>query len=201
MQIGERGSAGVGEPTVLVRRKHVRHLGKCFVVLLDVLPERPDPAIVGGLGRVRVRGGDHPAKRVRKRVVDAPCLGEMVQRLGLVEAAHFDRPLDDLAVTADREPPVRRARDRDHAAVDLRRIAPVDLDLGLAGGLALVERRKIEEREFYRALDLECSLAGEKHRRRMGIEALDLRTAMGRQIGEQREHRLLGFCVRTHGTD
>jgi hypothetical protein len=200
-QVGEGETAGVGESMILARWKQLRQLGERFVVLLDVLPERRDPAIVRGLRRVRVDGGDHPAERVRQRIIDAPSLGEMIERLGLVEAAHLDRPFDHLAVTPDRKAAVGRTRDRHHAAIDLRGIALIDLDLGLAGDLALGERRKVEEREFDRALDLEHALAGEKHHRRMGIDALDFRAAMGRRIAEQRKHRLLGSRVGVHLSD
>src|SRR5262249_61023176 len=89
------------------------------------------------------------------------------------------------------EAPSRVARDPHDGAVDLRRIAPVDLDLGGAGGLALIKRRKIEEGEFYRALDLEHALAGEEHNGRVRIDALDLGAAVRRRIGEQGEDRLL----------
>src|SRR5262249_27795583 len=60
-----------------------------------------------------------------------------------------------------------------------------------AGGLALIKRRKIEEGEFYRTLDLEHALAGEEHHGRVRIDALDLGAAVRRRIGEQGEDRLL----------
>src|SRR5262249_15635961 len=58
------------------------------------------------------------------------------------------------------------------------------------GGSRIVEKGKAR-----RALDLERAVAGEKHRGRMGVDALDRRAAMGRRVGEQREDRLLALAV------
>ena len=48
----------------------------------------------------------------------------------------------------------------------------------------------IQERKTYRTFHLERAVAGEKHRRRVGVDALDGCTAMGRGIGKPREDRL-----------
>jgi len=99
-------------------------------------------------------------------------------------------------VAVEREPAVGLARDWHDAAIDLGRESPVDLKLCLAGLLAQSQGRIVEERKAHRALDLECAVAGQKHRGRVGIDALDRRSAMGRRLGQQGENRflLLGFA-------
>ena len=120
-----------------------------------------------------------------------PSIRQTIERRVLVEAAHLDRPFDRLAVAAERETAVRLARDRDDAAIDLRRERLVDLKLGLARGLALRGGRIVEKRKLDRALDLVDALAGEEHRGRMGVDPPHLRAAMGRGIAQQREHLVL----------
>ena len=137
-------------------------------------------------------GRDCAADRICERDVDAPRVGEMIERPGLVEAAHLDRPFDRLALAANREPPIGFSRDRNDTAIELGRIGAIDGDLGLAGGLALVERGKVEKRKLYRTFELEGALAGEEHHARVGVDALDRRSAVGRGLREKREHQLLG---------
>src|SRR6185437_4450037 len=126
---------------------------------------------------VRHCGG--AAKFVGKCVVDCTAGRETVERRILVEARHLDRPLDRLACTAKGKASIRLARYREHAPVDRRRVRPVDREFCLAGGLALIERREIEKRKAHRALDLEGPLARQENRRRMRVDASDLRAAMG----------------------
>src|SRR3954452_3641467 len=116
----------------------------------------------------------------------------MIERLCLVEAAHLDRPFDRLAFAAYREPSIGLARDRNNAAIELGRIGAIDDNLGLAGGLAFIERGIVEKRERHRSLELEGPLAGEEHHARMSVDALDRCSAMGGRIGEECEDRFLG---------
>ena len=46
----------------------------------------------------------------------------MIKRLALVEAAHLHRPFDRLAAATKRKRAIGLARDRKHAAIDLRGI-------------------------------------------------------------------------------
>ena len=55
----------------------------------------------------------------------------------------------------------------------------VDLDLLFAGGFPLLQRRIIEEGKTDGALDLQRAVAFEKNRRRMGIDAIDVRMRGG----------------------
>ena len=124
-----------------------------------------------------------------------PASARPVERRLLVEAAHLDRPFDRRAGAVEREPAVRRARDRHHAQIDLGRERPVDLELGLAGALALIEGRIIQEREAHGTLDLERAVPA----RNTEAAWVSMRStgcsAMGRGVGEQREDRLLGLAV------
>ena len=171
---------------------------KLVVVLRDDLGELIGKA--GGLvdRRRRVRACHCPPKRVGKRAIDPLRVGEMVERLRLVETPHLHRPFRRLAFAADGERAVFVARDRHHATIDRRRVRTVHLDLGRAGGLAPVERRIIEERKAHGALDLEGAVAGQKYRRRMGINSLDRRAAMGCGPPEKIDHCLLRGFGRAH---
>ena len=73
----------------------------------------------------------------------------------------------------------------------LRRERPIDLELGLARGLALRGGGIVEEGKFDRALDLVDALAGEEHGGRVRVDPPHRRAAMGRGIAQQREHLLL----------
>jgi hypothetical protein len=139
------------------------------------------------------------AQRVGERRVDASLAGQMIEGQRLVEAAHLDRPFDRLAVAPERERAVRCARDRHHPAIDFRREGPIDRDLGLASCLALRQCGEIQKWKAHRALDLEGALAGEKDRSRVGIDALDRLSAMGRRVTEQRQDRLLRVDLGIHG--
>ena len=186
------GAARLGEGDCFGRRKKLGPLPERGVVLLDIVGERVDPRSSLDRGRAGMRRRHRAAERVGQRGVDPACIGQMVERGLLVEAAHLDRPFHRRAVAVEREPSVRRAGDRHHAQIDVRRKSPVDLELGLAGALALLEGRIIQERKAHRALDLEGAVAGEKHRGGMGVDALDRCAVMGRRVGEQGEDRLLG---------
>jgi hypothetical protein len=70
-------------------------------------------------------GGDDAAQCVGERGIDAAGIREAIERARLVEAPHLDRPFDRIAFALEREPPIRRARDRHDAAVELRRERPV----------------------------------------------------------------------------
>src|SRR6202034_4393260 len=96
---------------------------------------------------------DGAAEAIGEFLVDR--VREVIERARLVEAGHLHRPLDRRPVAANREPAVGLARDRDDAAVDLRRIGRIHGKLGLARLLALIERRIVKEGKAYRALDFQ----------------------------------------------
>src|SRR5215211_2334245 len=111
--------------------------------------------------------------RAGERSVNASRIREMVERARLVEARHLHRPFHRRSATVERQPAVGFARDRHDTAVDFRRIGAVDLKLGLAGRLALLDRGEIEKGKPHRALDFEHALAAEEYYGRVGIDALD----------------------------
>ena len=90
-----------------------------------------------------------------------------------------------------REPAVVLARDRHHAAIDVRRKGPVRRELGLTGRAALIRVGEVEKREPHGALDLQRPIPHEKHASRVRVDAFDRRPAMGGGIGEQRKDRLM----------
>ena len=79
-----------------------------------------------------------------------PDAGQMIEGLAFVEAGHFHREFDRPAVAVDCQRSIAALRDRDDAAIDLRRERAVDPDFFVAGGLALFKRRIIQERESER---------------------------------------------------
>ena len=141
-------------------------------MLVDIAAERGDPWCRVYVGSLGVGCGDGAAERIRQCFVDLA--GEVIERALLVEALHLDRPLDRRARAADGELSICFPRDRHDATIDFRRVGGVHRQFGLAGGFALFQRRIIEKRKAHGALDLERAIAGEKHRCRMGIDAVTL---------------------------
>ncbi len=121
--------------------------------------------------------------------IERPGFGQMVDGLAFVEAAHFDGIFDRFSLAVDLERSVAILRDRDHAVVDLRREPAVYFDLFVAGGLALLKRRIVEKGKTNGAFDLERAAVLEKNRRRMGIDAMNMRMCRG--IGQEGKHFLL----------
>ena len=103
---------------------------------------------------------------------DCPGGSDTVERLLLIEPHHFDRPFDRGTLSVDFKNAVGIARDGNNAPVELRRIAGVDLQFLLAGALALLQRRIIEEGQPNGALDLQCPVPAEKDHGGMGVDAL-----------------------------
>ena len=158
-------------------------------IAFDDARNRIDP----GFGRRQRRDGVGGRDRFRDGVdesgIERAGLGQMVDGLAFVEAAHFDGIFDRFTLAVDLERSVAALRDRDHAMVDLRRELAVDPDLFVAGGFPLLQRRIVEEGKTDGALDLQRAVAFEKNRRRMGIDAMDMR--MRCRIGQKCEHVLL----------
>ena len=164
-------------------------------MLVDVIGQRFHPGTGIDCGRRRVRRRHGAAERIGQCRVDPARLSQVVEGRSLVETAHLDSPFHRRAGAVEREPAVRFARDRHDAAIDFRRERAVDLELGLAGLLAPVEGRIVEERKAHRAFDLEGAGAGQEYRGGMGVDALDRRSAMGRGFGQQGENRFLRFAL------
>ena len=142
-----------------------------------------------GCDRVR-SGGDE----IR---IGCGSFGQMIESLALVETGHLHRVFHRRALAVDRERSVSALRDRNDAAIDLWGKRAADLKFVLAGGLALRKRRVIEIGKADRALDFERTVAGEKHRRRMGIDPTHL--AVPCRVGQEGEHLVLHFVVGCRG--
>jgi hypothetical protein len=91
------------------------------------------------------------------------------------------------------------ARDRHHAAINLRRVGRIHRNLGFACLLALLERRIVEEGKAHGALDLEGAVAGKENRCRVRVDPLHLLATMDSGIGEEAEDLLLAVRVLAHG--
>ena len=123
----ERANAGLGGAAALRqrlarrRRKKIRPLAKCGVVLLDIVGKRRDPwpdlNRAGGAVERRHRA----AERIGERTIDFARLRQPVEGCVLIEAAHFEHPFHRGAGTVEDQPAVGLPRDRGHAAVNVGR--------------------------------------------------------------------------------
>ncbi|MFO0988452.1 MAG: hypothetical protein U1F37_13955 [Alphaproteobacteria bacterium] len=100
-------------------------------------------------------------------------LGHAVEQRILLEAPHDDEPVERFARAADRERAVGAPHQRHDPAIELGRRAPVDAQLLLAGGAALLDRRVVDVGELHRALQLHRAIAGQEDVRDVGVDALD----------------------------
>ncbi len=192
---GISGAARLRQRIAGVRRKEIGCRSEGLGVLLDIVSDRLDPAFRRDRRHRAVCVGDGPPQGVGEIGVDLARLREMIEGCGFVEAAHLHRPLHRGSAATECEAAVGLARDRPHAAIDLRREHAVDPHLRLAHRLAPFQGRIIQEWKAHRALDLEHPVPGEEHRRRMGVDAPDRRPTMGRRVGQQREYRFLGVGI------
>jgi hypothetical protein len=136
---------------------------------------------VRGRYRVRDRADESGIRRAG--------FGQMVDGLALIEASHFNREFDRCTVAVDSKRPIGALRDRNDAAVDLRRKLAIYPYLFVAGGLPLRQRRIIQKRKPDGAFDLQRAVAFEKDRCCVGIDSTDKR--MRRGIRKEREDALL----------
>jgi hypothetical protein len=117
----------------------------------------------------------------------------------MIEPGHLDRELDRCTGPVKRERTVVCLRYWDDPAINFRREWLVDTDLGLASQPAALQGRIVEKRNPDGSLDLQGTIAVQKHRSRMRIDTFDLGKAHG--IFKEREHGLLvcrlGRCI-TH---
>src|SRR5262249_60333105 len=88
-------------------------------------------------------------------LVDLTGIGQIIQRLALIEAAHPDSPFDRFALAADREAAIESAGDGHYPTIDRRRKSAIDCNLGFASYPAFLQRGEIEERKAHRAFDLD----------------------------------------------
>jgi hypothetical protein len=193
---GERGAACSGEFSGRARRKERGILAERSVVLRDVICERIDPRCGVDHRGSRMSGRNTARELVRYCEIDCPRVGEVVERLRLVEAPHVDRPLDRFAVASECKVSGATARHRDDAAIKLRCEGPVCFDLGEARSLAPFDRREVEKGKLHRTLDLEGALAGQEHDPGVGVDAADGDTAVSRCASQKSEHVVLGSVLR-----
>jgi hypothetical protein len=166
---------------------------KGSVVLVHICAKGVDPRRGCDHRRAGVGRGNGAGEAVRQREFDSAMVGETIEGLGLVEAAHLDRIFDGLARTPDRQCTARLARDRDDTAIDCGRKRAIGIDLGDAGLPALFQRREIQERKTHRTLDLVGALSGQEHRGSVGIDAAHVDAAMSRRPPQICKDAVLGF--------
>ena len=110
-----------------------------------------------------MRGRYHVGNGLNKGRIRRPGFCQMVESLTFVETGHFNGKFHRCAVSVDIKRSVLPLRDRDNAAVDLRRELPVYSHLLVAGGFSLRQRRIVQIREMHGALDLQRAVAFEKN--------------------------------------
>ena len=146
------------------------HLAEFCGVAIDDAGNGGEPAFSIGARRPLVRLQNRICEGGRKRRSDLMRLRDTIKRLLLVEARHFDRPLDRGATSVDFKRAVAALRDGNNPSIELRGIAPIDIQFFFAGALTLLERRIVEKRQPHGAFDLQRAIAAEKHHRRVGID-------------------------------
>ena len=87
----------------------------------------------------------------------------------LLEAAHDQHPFRRLSLPTEVKSAVASARYGHNVEVKVGRRAAVQRELLKASGVALFQRRKVEERVFDRPLDLVGKFARQEHERCMGL--------------------------------
>ena len=167
------------------------HVAKFCGVAVDEGWNRSEPGCTVGARCVVMGSQDYIGNGNREGWIDRPGGSDTVERLLLIEPHHFDRPFDRGTRSVDFKSPVGIARNSNNAAVELRRIAGVDLQFLLAGALALLQRRIVEEGQPNGALDLQCAVAAEKYHGGMGVDALAALCRTKAGPIEEIEHALL----------
>ena len=158
------------------------------LVPVDIGCERRDPGCRLDHRNAPVARRHGAREPVRERKVDGAGVRKVVEGLGFVETPHFHGPFDACAAARECQGAIALPRNANHAKVERGCESAIDLELRLASRTPLRQRREIEKRIANRALDLEGAITGQKHRRRMGIDAPHRRTPMGRRIGQEGEY-------------
>ena len=108
----------------------------------------------------RVLGREQPGDLAYRRASRLACLDECGQASVVWHPSHHHEVIADLPV---------RAMHFGHAEVDIRREPAVELGFPRAGLPARLPRAEIQESESHRLLQLERSVPGEIHHRRMRL--------------------------------
>ncbi len=186
---GLRACRDQGGPRAFVERRLRRHVGA------DVGDQGNDigrpPEALAAL-HARVEGGDCAGDALGKRVVQRTARGDAVEQPLLIEALHHDDPVHRRPRPVDRQP-FSLTRHPGGPEVELRRRAAVDPQFGGAGTFAQRQRREVHEGKLHGALQLVRAVAGEKHHRAVGVDALDAVDAPGARIGQERRDLALVF--------
>ncbi len=163
------------------------------VIASDKGRDRFDP----GFGRHRWRDGvggrDLLGDGVNETAFRLAGFRQMIDGLALVETSHFNRIFNRRTVSADAQRSIVSLRDGDDTTVDLRREPVVDVHLLMAGSFPLRQCRVIEIWKADGALDLQRPGAFQKNRRRMRIDAMDMRMGFG--VRQKRKDAFLGKGV------
>ena len=162
-------------------------------VLVDIARERLDPRSASTAGAAACAAATRPSASASAASI-LPASASL-SRVACSSKRRISTAFHRRAGAVEGEAAVLLARDRHHATIDLGSKRPVDLEFRLARRLRRASGI-VEERKAHRTLDLVGTLAGEEHRGRMRVDALDLAAAVGRRVGEQREYRLLAFALR-----
>src|SRR5690606_39219527 len=92
--------------------------------------------------------------------VDTTCICDASQQVGLSEPAHPHRPFHRLPFAIESEPAVTFSGYGNAAEINLWRPSAVDLDLALANGAPLLQRRQIHVGKAHGALNLPRLITG-----------------------------------------
>ncbi len=134
----------------------------CRVSVVD--PGHPGlPAMVRTPLGSQMKLRDRRCQRAHQTEIQCAPARESIEESILIEAGHFDEPVDWWAGSAQRERSVRFTCDRHDAAIQVGSSATVDPHFGFAHRLPSLDGGEVQIVVQNRALELQGPRAGEKH--------------------------------------
>ena len=123
--------------------------------------------------RCLVQVSDLGSQPLDQRPIESPLFRDMIEQRCLVEALHFEEPVDDLAFAAQSQSTVVVAGYRKEPPVEVRRRSDVEAVFGLEDAMSFFDRREIEKAVANCAFEFVRAVADQEDDRGMGVDALD----------------------------
>jgi hypothetical protein len=150
----------------------------------------------------RLGGGMKKLKSLRQpaeqRRIEPTASRAVVEQRVVGETAHFEQPVDSVAMPVDRQTTIGLARDRMQREIEIGCGAAVEPQFRFERRVAACGRREVEIVEAHRALELPRAIAGEENARGMGIDAPDGRIGAKGPAFEKGDDVLAGVAGGLH---
>ena len=189
------------DSTLLRRKNATGKLGEDPVIGFNNVCERGGGVAIRALFGTLVELCDMVRKRIDQRPVQLAVLSERIEQQRLIKTTHHDDPIE-------RRPLIDKPDLSGHIAPNPAQVqverggrAAVQRQLSRTSGMPLLGGRKIEIREFNRALQLVGAIAGEKDNRNVSLDAVDPIDArpVCERPSEKSDHRVLVVGFRPAG--